>query len=90
MLKKIFDLLMCPYCGENPSENPSLELYELQTSEIPQGTRINQGIIYCKSCQRFYMIKDEIIYMSMDNNRRKETELAFLDQWLNKLPAFIT
>lgn len=90
MLKHVFELLMCHYCGEDQSLIAPLELHELQTSNTPHGLRINQGIIFCRSCKRFYMIKDEIICMPLDNDRNKEQELEFLRRWQDQLPEYIT
>ena len=80
---------MCPYCGEEPP-NPRLKLYSLSTSDHPNGTRIHHGVIYCEGCTRFYMIHDEILYMSGDNLRDQQSELEFLTKWQNELPDIIT
>ena len=82
-------MLMCPYCGEEPP-NPSLQLHKLQTSELKHGKRIHQGVVYCEGCTRFWMIHDDILYMSTDNIRDKKKELEFLREWQEHLPEHIT
>jgi uncharacterized protein YbaR (Trm112 family) len=79
---------MCPYCGEKPPI-PKLQLHTLKSSEIKHGTRIHNGIIYCEGCVRFWMINDEILYMSTDNIRDKKKELDFLKVWQNELPKYV-
>ena len=74
LMLDILNLLYCLYCA--PKE--SLELFPLQTTEDKEGVRVNQGCLYCTSCTRFYIIKDEILYLSQDNLREKEEELDFL------------
>lgn len=78
----ILNLLYCLYCA--PKE--SLELFPLQTTEDKEGVRVNQGCLYCTSCTRFYIIKDEILYLSQDNLREKDEELDFLQEWQTDLP----
>ena len=78
----ILNLLYCLYCA--PKE--SLELFPLQTTEYKEGVRVNQGCLYCTSCTRFYIIKDEILYLSQDNLRQKDEELDFLQEWQTDLP----
>ena len=69
MMESLFPMLMCPYCGERPP-NPQLELHKLRTSEIKDhGTRIHEGVVYCKGCTRYYSIRDEILFMSLDRIR---------------------
>ena len=85
MMLDMFSMLLCLYCA--PKE--TLELYPLLSSENDIGTRINQGIIYCNSCKRFYMIKDEILYLSLDKLREKEDELSFLQEYKSDLPEKI-
>ncbi|MHA1992572.1 MAG: hypothetical protein ACW981_11105 [Candidatus Hodarchaeales archaeon] len=81
-------MLMCPYCGEEPPI-PKLQLHSLKSSQIKHGTRIHYGTIYCEGCTRFWMIQDEILYMSTDNIRNKDKELDFLKEWQKSLPDYI-
>ena len=82
----IFSMLLCLYC--EPDE--TLELFPLLSSEIEGNkTRIHEGVIFCKQCKRFYMIKDEILYLSPDGIREKEEELDFLNKWKPDLPEVI-
>ena len=81
-------MLICPYCGEDPP-NPRLKLHRLKTTEIKHGIRINEGVIYCEECSRFYTIRDEILFMSRDDLRDKNKELDFLKKWQDELPKYI-
>ena len=82
----IFSMLLCLYC--EPDE--TLELHSLLSSELENGkTRIHEGIIFCKECKRFYMIKDEILYLSPDHIREKDEELKFLNKWKFDIPEEI-
>jgi uncharacterized protein YbaR (Trm112 family) len=87
----ILSLLVCIYCA--PKE--SLELFPLQvtessgSSESSGDVRIHQGCLYCTSCSRYYIIRDEILYLCQDNLREKEEELDFLQEWQSDLPEKI-
>ena len=78
----IFSMLQCSYC--TPDQN--LELFSLSQSETEVGTRINQGIIYCLDCTRFYIIRDEIVFLSQDGLRDQQDEINFLLTWQEQLP----
>lgn len=85
LMLDILNLLTCLYCA--PKE--SLEFYPLQITESEEGVRVNQGCLYCTSCTRFYIIKDEILYLSQDNLREKDDELDFLQDYQHDLPEKI-
>ena len=55
----IFSMLRCPYC----EPDQTLHLLPLVQSQTEQGMRINQGIIFCAHCNRYYIIKDEIAFL---------------------------
>ena len=78
-------MLLCIYC----EPEKTLELIPLLSSEIDKETRIHEGIIFCSECHRFYMIKDEILYLSPDNIREQDEELIFLSKWKSDLPEKI-
>jgi uncharacterized protein YbaR (Trm112 family) len=50
---------------------------------------INEGILYCKKCSRFYPIIDEIPILLPDELREKEKEIEFLNKWKNNIPQQI-
>lgn len=85
MMLDIFSMLLCLYC----EPDDTLDIISLLSSDVKDGTRIHEGILYCKDCQRFYMIKDEILFLSLDNIREKEEELSFLSKWKSDLPENI-
>lgn len=85
LMLDILELLYCLYCAPEDS----LEFFPLQITESESGVRVNQGCLYCTSCTRFYIIKDEILYLSQDNLREKDEELDFLQDWQADLPEKI-
>ena len=87
MLESLFSCLMCPYCGDETP--PELELHVLSSSKLKDDVRIHEGIVHCRHCTRFYVINDEILFMSMDNLRDAERESRFLQKWHEKLPEHV-
>ena len=73
----IFSMLRCPYC----ESDQTLHLLPIVQSQTEQGVKINQGIIFCTRCNRYYIIKDEIAFLSQDHLRDKNDELLFLRTW---------
>lgn len=51
---------------------------------------IENGVLYCPSCGRWYPIIDEIPRMLPDKLRKKEEDLNFLKRNKDKLPSKIT
>ncbi len=70
----VFSMLYCPYC----EPDQTLQLLPIIQSQTEQGMRINQGIIFCIRCYRYYIIKDEITFLSQDHLRDRKDELLFL------------
>lgn len=50
---------------------------------------IRTGVLYCSKCNRWYPVKNGIVYLLRDNKRRKESEIEFLKKWKEKLPKEI-
>lgn len=86
MLLKHFKLFQCLYCAVPDT----LALTELEVAEEKVGKRIKQGVIYCGRCQRWFMVKDEICFLSQDHHREVAEELSFLKRWEEKLPTYVT
>ncbi len=76
MKKELLDILACPI-----DKYPALELYELKSDE-----EIVEGVMYCPKCSRFYPIINTIPIMLPDELRKKDEELAFLEEWKDHLP----
>jgi uncharacterized protein len=89
MKKQLLDILACPIDKFYP-----LELFELNSrsaacddSKQEQGASvIEEGILYCGRCSRFYPIIDEIPIMLPDELRDRESDLKFLQKWRDRIP----
>ena len=89
MKRQLLDILACPIDKFDP-----LELYELNSRKIArddsdeqQGESvIEEGILYCGQCARFYPIIDEIPIMLPDDLRDRESDLKFLQKWRDRIP----
>jgi|ERR671925_1280581 uncharacterized protein len=87
MKKRLLDILACPIDKFYP-----LELYELNTrKEYEYSTNredlvIEEGILFCNQCGRFYPIIDEIPIMLPDELRDRDKDLKFLMRWRNRIP----
>jgi uncharacterized protein YbaR (Trm112 family) len=90
MRKRLLDILACPIDKFYP-----LELYEINTrneSDISQEKDeviIEEGILYCIKCKRFFPITDEIPIMLPDELRDRDQDLKFLQKWRDRIPAMI-
>jgi len=84
MIKSMLDILACPIDKHYP-----LELFELD-ARLDEGslndTVINEGILFCSKCYRFYPIVDEIPVMLPDELRKMKSEIEFLQKWKDKIP----
>ena len=87
MKKHLLDILACPVDKFYP-----LELHELNTrKEYEYSTNredlvIEEGILFCNQCGRFYPIIDEIPIMLPDELRDRDKDLKFLMRWRNRIP----
>jgi uncharacterized protein YbaR (Trm112 family) len=80
----MIDILACPVDKHYP-----LELFELdvlaQDNQIDEAI-INEGLLFCNECLRYYPIIDEIPIMLPDELRERQTDINFLQKWKNKIP----
>lgn len=80
----MIDILACPVDKHYP-----LELFELdvlaQDNQIDEAI-INEGVLFCNECLRYYPIIDEIPIMLPDELRERQTDINFLQKWKNKIP----
>jgi uncharacterized protein len=90
MKKRLLDILACPIDKFYP-----LELFELNTRKSNGSDRekeelkIEEGILYCSKCNRFYPIIDEIPIMLPDELRDRDKDMKFLQKWRDKIPSKI-
>jgi len=80
MNKSLIEILACPIDKEFP-----LELFDINS----KNNVIEEGVLFCKKCSRFYPIIEEIPIMLPDELRDKEQELKFLKEFKNKIPEKI-
>jgi uncharacterized protein len=87
--KNLLDILACPIDKFYP-----LELFELSSTKKPaEGSAeeqeelvIEEGILYCGRCARFYPIIDEIPIILPDELRDRERDIKFLEKWRDRIP----
>jgi uncharacterized protein YbaR (Trm112 family) len=72
MKRSMLDILACPIDKHYP-----LDLFELAS----KGDIVEQGVLYCNRCMRFYPIIDEIPVMLPDELREKQKDIEFLQKW---------
>ena len=77
MKKSMLDILACPIDKHYP-----LELFEINS----ESDVVNEGILFCTKCSRYYPIMEEIPVMLPDELRKRQTDLDFLKKWQSKIP----
>jgi len=80
MNKKMMDMLVCPIDKHFP-----LEIFEVKSKE----ESVEEGVLYCTQCSRFYPIIEEIPILLPDNLRDKKQDMDFLKNHQEKLPEKI-
>ncbi|MEM2123616.1 MAG: Trm112 family protein [Candidatus Bathyarchaeia archaeon] len=76
MKEELMEILACPMCKHHP-----LELKAFQSSD----GEIEEGIILCHECSRWYPVVDEIPHMLPDDLRDEGEDKAFLEKWRTKI-----
>lgn len=79
MKRRLLDILACPICKHHP----------LDLQVFKESGEINEGILVCDSCKRWYPIIDDIPHMLPDDLRKPDEDLKFLERWKEKIPAEI-
>lgn len=77
MIRRALEVLACPIDKNHP-----LELIEFVSS----GDTINDGVLLCRRCGRYYPVVDQVPLMLPDNLRNKKDDLGFLERWKSFLP----
>ncbi|MCX8169516.1 MAG: Trm112 family protein [Candidatus Methanomethyliaceae archaeon] len=78
MKRKLLDILACPMCKYYP-----LELIVFEERE-----EIEEGLLICNNCSRWYPIIEAIPHMLPDDLRDRE-DLEFLKKWQERIPEKI-
>ncbi|TRO47894.1 Trm112 family protein [Candidatus Bathyarchaeota archaeon] len=79
MKKRLMDILACPIDKHHP-----LDLYVFKENE-----EIEEGLIVCSKCLRWYPIRDEIPEMLPDELRKESEDMPFLKKWKDHFPKNI-
>jgi uncharacterized protein YbaR (Trm112 family) len=76
MRRKLLDILACPICKYYP-----LELYVFEEKD-----EINEGLMVCTSCGRWYPILEDIPRMLPDELRDGKDETVLMKKWRQQFP----
>lgn len=79
MKRKLLEILACPICKNHP-----LDLIVFAERE-----EIEEGIIVCSKCNRWYPIIESIPHMLPDDLRKEGEDLAFIEKWRERIPKDI-
>jgi uncharacterized protein len=98
MNKRLLDILVCPF-----DKVTSLELLEFETGsqrpyeavnneqslkrESGNSSIVKEGLLLCKTCNRFYPITEEIPIILPDELRDKKKDIEFLKKWKEVIPG---
>jgi len=86
MRRSMLDILACPIDKHYP-----LELEEFKTFEDSDINEIliQEGILSCPNCNRFFPIIEEIPILLPDELRDKQKDIEFLKVWRERIPEKI-
>ncbi|MCS7097415.1 MAG: hypothetical protein NZ922_00295 [Candidatus Methanomethyliaceae archaeon] len=79
MKRRLLDILACPMCKYYP-----LELIVFEEEE-----EIEEGLLICNNCNRWYPIIEAIPHMLPDDLRDEKEDLEFLKKWQERAPEKI-
>jgi uncharacterized protein len=89
MKKSMLDILACPIDKYYPLELFEIKVkHDIDTANESEAV-VEDGLLFCPKCSRFYPIIDEIPIMLPDELRNKQQDIEFLHKWHQKLPAEI-
>jgi uncharacterized protein len=89
MKKSMLDILACPIDKYYPLELFEIKVkHDIDTANESEAV-VEDGLLFCPKCSRFYPIIDEIPIMLPDELRNKQQDIEFLHRWHHKLPAEI-
>ena len=67
--------------SKKSSESPSAPEISDQSSEI-----VEEGLMLCRTCMRFYPITEQIPIILPDELRDKKKDMDFLQRWNESIP----
>ncbi len=79
MKRRLLDILACPICKHYPL---GLEIFK-------EGEEIEEGMLTCENCGRWYPIMETIPHMLPDELRDAKEERGFLERWKDHVPEKI-
>jgi len=79
MRRDLMEILACPICKHE----------ELELTAFEEKEEVEEGVIYCPACTRFYPIRSSIPHMLPDHLRKEKEDTEFLHKWQEKLPDAI-
>ena len=63
--------------------------YPLDLHVFVEKDEINEGLLVCPECDRWYPIEDEIPQMLPDDLREAREDLSWLQKWKDQVPEKI-
>lgn len=66
------------------SDSDSVDNINSSNAEV--GTIVEEGLLLCKTCFRFYPIIEEIPIILPDDLRDKKKDIEFLNKWKGSIP----
>ncbi|HRR53800.1 MAG TPA: Trm112 family protein [Candidatus Methanomethylicus sp.] len=79
MKRRLMDILACPICKSHP-----LELLVFAEKE-----EIDEGVLLCSGCGRWYPIIETIPHMLPDDLRDANEDRGFLERWRAVMPEVV-
>jgi uncharacterized protein YbaR (Trm112 family) len=79
MKRKLMEILACPLDKHHP-----LKLLVFRESD-----EIDDGLLICPECSRWYPIRDSIPELLPDELRKRKEDVPFLKKWRLRIPERI-
>jgi uncharacterized protein YbaR (Trm112 family) len=79
MKRRLLDILACPICKHYP-----LDLLVFEEKE-----EIDEGMLTCSNCGRWYPIIEAIPHMLPDDLREFNDDTGFLAKWKERVPEAV-
>jgi uncharacterized protein YbaR (Trm112 family) len=79
MKRRLLEILACPICKHHP----------LELKVFVEKQEIEEGILMCEDCGRWYPIIETIPHMLPDDLREESEDMEFLKKWKGELPGVV-
>jgi len=79
MKRRLLDILACPICKH----------YPLELRVFIEKEEIDEGILLCSKCGRWYPILETIPHMLPDDLRDEKEDTDFLVKWKKSIPEAV-